>query len=103
VIKCAGCGREFRTEEPGERVASISGSIMGDEYIDTWYRCPACDRYTVDDYHDAFLGESTVRVRGPVSRADGDPLVALIRRCDRPWDKKCRCPAHREYFNEALD
>ncbi len=102
-MRCAKCGLELDDRKPGARVASISGGIMGDEYIDTWYLCPACDHYTVDDYHDAFLGESVIRVRGPFSRAEGDAWVALIRGCERPWDKKCRCPAHREYFNDALD
>ena len=29
--------------------------------------------------------------------------VALIRKCAEPWDKKCRCDAHRDYFNNTLD
>ena len=27
----------------------------------------------------------------------------MIKKCDRPWDKKCRCDAHRAYFCSTLD
>ncbi|MCL5269399.1 MAG: hypothetical protein M1457_02330 [bacterium] len=84
-------------------MASISGSIMGDEYIETYYYCAECGVYTVEVCHDRFLGEEEVSVQGPVSKTEGDEKVALIRRCSRPWDKKCRCKAHRTYFGDSLD
>ena len=38
-----------------------------------------------------------------VPKAEGDAKLALIKRCDQPWNKKCRCDAHREYFGGWLD
>jgi hypothetical protein len=55
------------------------------------------------NFHDRFLGEETSSSRGPVPKAEGDAKVAIIKRCTRTWDKKCRCDAHREYFGGWLD
>jgi hypothetical protein len=76
---------------------------MGDESTESYYLCGGCGTYTVRICHDRFCGEETISVRGPLSRAEGDTQVALIGRCSRPWDKKCRCDAHREYFRGWLD
>jgi hypothetical protein len=102
-MKCSQCGTDF-TEEGAERpVASISGSIMGDEYIDSYFFCSRCQVYTVEVYHDRFLGEEEIFFRGPLTKSEGDKKVALIRECAEPWDKKCRCSAHQKYFEGALD
>jgi len=101
MATCAKCGGELEPERT--RAASISGSIMGDEYTDCFFLCPKCQAYTVVNFHDRFLGEETSSSRGPVSKAEGDAKVALIKQCSRPWDKKCRCAAHREYFGGWLD
>lgn len=103
MIKCSQCGKAFGEEDRDSRVASISGSIMGDEYIETYLFCDHCGMYTVDIYHDRFLGEDTVSVRGPLSKSEGDAKVELIKSCSQPWNKKCRCKAHREYFGGWLD
>lgn len=84
-------------------MASISGGIMGDEYTESYFLCGDCDVYTVEVHHDRFLGEESVFVRGPVSKAEGDAQVELIGQCSEPWNKKCRCPAHRSYFGGSLD
>ena len=76
---------------------------MGDEYTDVYYLCPVCGMYTVENWRDNFTGYETVNLSGPLSRQDGDERIALIRQCSRPWDKKCRCSAHRAYFKDALD
>ena len=89
--------------EVGQRRASISGSIMGDEYIESYYFCSQCGVYTVEIYHDRFLGDEEVFVRGPVAQTEGDAKVELIRQCAEPWNKKCRCKAHQSYFEGALD
>ena len=102
MVQCAQCKKEFAG--PAERpVASISGSIMGDEYIESYFLCSECGVYTVEIYHDRFLGEEEVSVRGPVPKAAGDAKVELIRQCSEPWNKKCRCPAHLSYFGGSLD
>lgn len=103
MIRCSKCGREFGQQADGGRAASISGSIMGDEYIDSYYFCNQCEVYTVEVYHDRFLGEDEVFVRGPVPKPEGDAKVELIRQCSKPWNKKCRCNAHQSYFQGGLD
>ena len=103
MIKCSQCGREFDEQGREGFVPSISGGIMGDEYIESYYFCNLCGVYTVEILHDRFLGEEEVSVRGPVSKSEGDAKVELIKQCSRHWDKKCRCGAHRSYFGGWLD
>jgi len=100
-MECAKCKRTFLKEK---RIISISGSIMGDEHTDTFYLCPVCKAYTVISCWDNFTGgDETVSARGLFDKAQGGERVELIKKCERPWDKKCRCEAHREYFNYTLD
>jgi hypothetical protein len=103
MIRCTHCGKELDGEGGKGRVASISGDIMGDEYTESYYLCEECALYTVEVYHDRFLGEDEVSIRGPLSKAEGDKKVGLIGECPEPWDKTCRCPAHRAYFGDWLD
>jgi hypothetical protein len=79
-------------------LAFICGQIFGDEYIESYYLCTACNVYTVEIYHDRFLGESEATVSGPVTRERGDALISIIRACPDPSDKKCACEAHKRYF-----
>jgi len=102
-VRCSQCGRTFDREAGDRSIASISGSIMGDEYIESYYFCTQCQVYTVEVYHDRFLGEEEISVRGPVPKTDGDAMVELIKQCEEPWNKKCRCKAHQSYFNGQLD
>ena len=100
---CLGCGATLDVDGKPGPAASLTGGLCGDAFTESWFRCGACDRYTVEVHRDAFLGEATVSWRGPVARAEGDRTVELIRGCPEPWDKACRCPAHRTYFEGALD
>ena len=100
---CSKCGKELEDGEGGARVASISGSVMGDEYIDSFYFCSDCEVYTKEAYRDSFSGSDSSSVVGPISKEEGDEKVKLIRECDTPWNKRCRCKAHREYFGSWLD
>jgi hypothetical protein len=99
-MECISYHRPFADDD---RVASISGSIMGDEYTDSYFLCRACQVYTVATWHDRFCGEETMSLSGPRCKQEGDERVALIRQCATPWDKRCRCQAHRTYFRGALD
>lgn len=99
-MECKQCNRPFANEE---WVASISGSIMGDEHTDSYWLCPVCQVYTVETTWDDFTGVETTSASGPLAKVDGDERVGLIRKCRRPWDKKCRCNAHRAYFRNTLD
>jgi len=103
MVKCLQCGREFAAGIKGECAAAISGSIMGDEYTESYYFCDHCGVYTVEVCYEPFLGEEEVTLQGPVSHAGGDASVTLIKSCPEPWNKKCRCEAHRSYFGESLD
>ena len=99
-MQCKQCDRALQSED---WVASISGSIMGDEHTDSYFLCPACRVYTVATDWDDFTGVETTSVSGPLPKVEGDERVDLIRKCSRPWDKKCRCAAHLAYFNNTLD
>lgn len=99
-IRCSGCGRPF---DPAERVALISGKVMGDECTDCYYWCERCGVYTVRLYRDVFCGEETWTDSKPISKEEGDRRLALIRRCPEPWRERCQCDAHREYFGGWLD
>lgn len=103
MVQCLQCKREFDAMNAEERMASISGSIMGDEYIETYYLCRQCGVYTLEIYHDRFLGDEDVCIRGPLSKAEGDSKVELIGQCETPYDKHCRCKAHVAYFGAFLD
>jgi hypothetical protein len=103
MVQCAQCGRELGGLGTQDRVASMSGGIMGDEYIESYFLCPECGVYTLEIYHDRFLGEEDVSVHGPLSKAEGDAQIALIGQCSEPWNKKCRCQAHQSYFQGWLD
>jgi hypothetical protein len=76
---------------------------MGDEHIESLYYCQACGVYTIEYYVDHFCNDETVKTEGPISKERGAELAAIIARCRTPYDKKCRCPAHREYFDGGLD
>ena len=76
---------------------------MGDEHTDAWFLCPLCGVYTVMSWRDDFTGVESESCSGPESRQEGDERVKLIGQCSEPWDKKCRCAAHRRYFNDTLD
>jgi len=52
---------------------------------------------------DNFTGVETMNLSGPIAEQKGNERVELIKKCSRPWAKKCRCDAHREYFNNSLD
>ena len=99
-MRCLRCQRLLGESE---RVASMSGSINGDEHTDVYFLCPHCGVYTVGRWWDDFTGVESESVDGPLAREEGDARVALIRGCATPWDKKCRCPAHRAYFGDGLD
>ena len=99
-MRCTQCRRPFATED---RIASMSGSIMGDEHTDSYLLCPVCAVYTVVSWRDDFTGVETVECSGPIDKQQGDVQVGIIRQCSRPWDKKCRCDAHVRYFRGTLD
>ena len=99
-MQCAQCAQPLSA---ADRIASISASIMGDEHTDSYFLCASCRVYTVVRWWDNFTGVESVSRSGPLPKSTGDAEVALIGRCSRPWDKSCRCDAHRTYFRGTLD
>ena len=71
-MRCIRCGKEFSASALDGRVASISGSVLGDECTDTYYFCKDCGVYTVEVCYDNFTGTEEISVRGPLSKAEGD-------------------------------
>ncbi len=69
---------------------------MGDEYIESYWRCKSCGTYTKETYHDRFSGEADSSVSGPISPQEGDAVVATIKECKNPSDKRCKCAVHRK-------
>jgi len=103
VIHCSQCDRPLVDQRKGAFAASISGSIMGDEYTESLFFCHTCQAYTIEIRRERFCGEDSVASSGPLSKAEGDAKIELIKRCPEPWNKRCRCEAHREYFGPFLD
>jgi hypothetical protein len=101
--RCIQCNAELGGTGDNFRVASISGGVLGDELTEAYLWCETCGLYTLEVVYEPFLGDEEVSYRGPISREEGDASIALIRQCDTPWDKKCRCAAHRAYFRDTLD
>ena len=73
MIPCSQCGEDLHPHAKHESVASISGSIMGDEYVESYYFCKRCGIYTVEIYHDRFLGEDNISMRSPVPKSEEMP------------------------------
>lgn len=102
MTRCAGC--RHRLDDAASLVASMHGSLMGDEYVECYYCCPECGATTLSVVRDRFLGDEVVVTEAAVLSGDeARRRLALIARCPEPWNKRCRCDAHREYFGEALD
>jgi hypothetical protein len=103
MMPCSQCGKDLDENQQTTLKASISGSIMGDETTESYFLCPHCGAYTLEIFHDRFCGEPDVRYEGPVSPTAAAQRITLIEGCETPWDKKCRCQAHKTYFDDWLD
>ena len=90
---CLHCRLVFSPEL--KRVGGISVLVTGDECIYSYWRCPACGWFSIEEYYDAFLGDSTIRW-GPAVRPEiGERALKWIAQCADPHDKWCECDAHR--------
>ena len=85
-MKCTNCGNELGDVET--RAAFMAMKVMGDEYVESYWKCEKCDHYTMRLYHDSFSGPDTT--------SRGDEIVATIRQCPDPGDERCACAAHRK-------
>jgi hypothetical protein len=95
-MQCSTCKRELGSVR--DAAGGIAVSVMGDEYIYTYWHCADCTLYAVESYHDRFMGEDEVTVLAPVSKEVGDRAIELIRACPDPQDKNCDCPSHRAMY-----
>jgi len=91
--RCARCGSSLGGI--AARPAKICLLALGDEYTESYFYCPACGEYTVRVDHDRFMGDEETHFRGPLSREEGDRLLAMIAACPDPTDKFCACETHR--------
>ncbi|MFH1810055.1 MAG: hypothetical protein ABIJ09_15015 [Pseudomonadota bacterium] len=82
-----------------EARAGIAISVMGDEVIYTYLFCAQCQHYTVEAYHDHFLGDDEVSLLPALDKAEGDAALALIRACPDPMNKNCDCASHRALYH----
>jgi hypothetical protein len=103
MVICARCGRKLDGDGFDGQPVSISAEIMGDEYTHSYYRCSQCRSYTVRVYYDRFLGNEEESAGVSLTKEEGDVKVRMISECPEPWNKKCRCPAHRAFFGDSLD
>jgi hypothetical protein len=90
---CAKCQRPIEKHSGG-----ISIFVMGDEYLYTYWFCPACQLYTLRSFHDRFMGESEEATLGAHPKAVGDRALALIAACPDPSDKWCECASHKALY-----
>lgn len=96
-MRCTTCAAELPKAD-----AAISVFVIGDEYTYSYFRCPACGNYTVEGFHDRFMGESHVFLLPPIPASEGERAVALIRTCPEPGDKWCECEAHKALYTGRL-
>ncbi len=92
-VLCAGCGAPL-----ARPAATIALLVMGDEHIESYWFCAACDACTVRVACDHFHGEYEVWTRGPFERARGEDAVRRIAACPDPLEKYCKCPTHRDWL-----
>lgn len=88
-MNCAECGHPVPSA-----LAAIAVFVAGDEYIYSYFFCERCDVYTVEGYHDRFMGDDEAFMLPPISKDEGDRAVELIRACPDPLNKLCDCPSH---------
>jgi len=91
-MKCVSCNADLGGFD--DRVAHLAMEVMGDEYIESIWRCTACEKYTVETYVDRFFGDESVSV-SEWSSEKGAARAALFNECPTPSDKQCDCAAHR--------
>ena len=94
-ITCVQCGADLGGFD--KAAASITLRPREDEEDRTYFLCPTCNVYTVwICIEDFFTDECKLFATGPVSREEGDGIVARIRECPDPRNMSCKCPTHRE-------
>jgi hypothetical protein len=92
-VNCVRCDQPLQKARAG-----ISIFVAGDEYVYSYFWCDACGVYSVEGYHDRFMGDSEVFALPAISREEGDRAVALIGACPVPHDKLCDCASHRALY-----
>jgi hypothetical protein len=94
-MECLTC-RKTLDESDGPR-GSISILVMGDEYIYSYVFCCRCNTYTVESFHDHFLGEDSISYFS-ADRETGDRAIELIKACPDPDNKHCTCDSHKALY-----
>jgi predicted RNA-binding Zn-ribbon protein involved in translation (DUF1610 family) len=100
MLDCSHCGQELSA---ADRAASMSARIMGDEYTETVFVCPACGEHTLTVDRDVFCGEERRGGGQRLTRERAAGILKLMRGCGTPWDGRCHCKSHMEYFDGRID
>jgi hypothetical protein len=95
-MKCINCQRVFPEQQKAR--AAIAIFVIGDEYLYSYWYCEACTHYTIEAYHDRFMGDDEISFLPPMPKEVGDKAVELIRACPEPMDKNCECPSHKALY-----
>jgi len=103
MISCQKCSVTPEKSKGFYRAASMAGSIIGNEHIDSLWYCESCQCFTRERYVDYFDGGESSSLDGPISKDKGDEMLALMSECKTPTEKRCRCRAHQKYFGSGLD
>jgi hypothetical protein len=91
-MKCSKC--DSGLGDMNSRIAFICLDIAGDERIESYWFCKACGFYTLESYRDRFMGSTIVTIDDPIEQADGEAIVATLKACPDPNNKRCSCSVH---------
>lgn len=92
-MECGKCNSDLGDAKA--RKAFICMEVMGDEYIYSYWQCDACGFYTLETFRDRIMGTEIITKGGPIDREEGDAVVARIKQCPDPGNKRCMCRTHR--------
>lgn len=90
--KTCSCGRAF---DPAQRLARLEYEHMGDTYTLFVGRCADCGDRWQALVRDKFLGEVHEHAAS-MHAEDANELIALIKSCPNPDNKRCTCHAHQK-------
>ena len=92
MVQCAKCNGELGDHK--KSVAQITLEVIGNEHSHGYWFCKSCDVYSRMRWIDIFLGPEETFGPTLIEKKQGDKIVALIKKCPDPTEKRCSCEAH---------
>jgi hypothetical protein len=83
-------------------MASMSGSILGDEFIESYFLCKKWWVYTVEIYQDRFSGEEKVSVQGPCPKPKVMPKSNLSGNAPSPGTRSAAALRTKPIWGDRL-